>query len=141
LATEKQLAANRANALKSTGPRTAAGRRTSSRNAYRHGLSLPITMDSLVHAGIGPLAQAIAGATASEDQLRAAKAFAEAQFDLQRIRDTRLAATPVALEEMLDPRVMSGLAALDRYERLALGRRKLAVRQFEGLDRKESPCK
>jgi cytosine/adenosine deaminase-related metal-dependent hydrolase len=98
-------------------------------------------MDSLVHAGIGPLAQAIAGATASEDQLRAAKAFAEAQFDLQRIRDTRLAATPVALEEMLDPRVMSGLAALDRYERLALGRRKLAVRQFEGLDRKESPCK
>jgi hypothetical protein len=38
-------------------------------------------------------AQALAGATASEDQLRAAKAFAEAQFDLKRIRDTRLAAT------------------------------------------------
>jgi hypothetical protein len=141
LATEKQLAANRANALKSTGPRTAAGRRTSSRNAYRHGLSLPITMDSAVQVQIEAVAQAITGATASEDQLRAARAFAEAQLDLKRIRDTRLAATPVALEEMLDPRVMSGLCSLDRYERLALSRRKLAVRRFELLDRKETPCK
>lgn len=34
---EKQLAANRANALKSTGPKTPAGKRISSRNAIRHG--------------------------------------------------------------------------------------------------------
>ncbi len=33
MATEKQLAANRANAQKSTGPKTAAGRLKSSRNA------------------------------------------------------------------------------------------------------------
>jgi hypothetical protein len=141
MASEKQILANRANALKSTGPRTVAGREKSSRNSYRHGLSLPITLDTRGEAGMETLAQAIAGATASEDQLRAAKAFAEAQFDLKRIRDTRLAAAPVALEGMWDPRVMSGLAALDRYERLALSRRKLAVRGFELLDRKESPCK
>jgi hypothetical protein len=141
MASEKQILANRANALKSTGPRTVVGREKSSRNSYRHGLSLPITLDTRGEAGMETLAQAIAGATASEDQLRAAKAFAEAQFDLKRIRDTRLAAAPVALEGMLDPRVMSGLAALDRYERLALSRRKLAVRRFKLLDRKESPCK
>lgn len=35
---EKQLAANRANALKSTGPRTAAGKATVSRNSVKHGL-------------------------------------------------------------------------------------------------------
>ena len=35
---EKQLIANRANAQKSTGPRTPAGKRQSSRNATRHGL-------------------------------------------------------------------------------------------------------
>jgi hypothetical protein len=98
-------------------------------------------MDSAVQVQIEAVAQAITGATASEDQLRAARAFAEAQLDLKRIRDTRLAATPVALEEMLDPRVMSGLCSLDRYERLALSRRKLAVRRFELLGRKESPCK
>jgi hypothetical protein len=36
--TEKQLAANRANALKSTGPRTAQGRAVSRWNALQHGV-------------------------------------------------------------------------------------------------------
>ena len=38
MATDKQIAANRANALKSTGPKTPEGRDRSSRNALRHGL-------------------------------------------------------------------------------------------------------
>src|SRR3984893_13113796 len=44
MASEKQIAANRANAQKSTGPRTAAGRLKSSRNALRHGLSVPLSL-------------------------------------------------------------------------------------------------
>jgi hypothetical protein len=36
---EKKLAANRANALKSTGPRTARGKAISSRNSAKHGLN------------------------------------------------------------------------------------------------------
>ncbi len=39
MATEKQIAANRANAQKSTGPRTAEGRSISRLNAVRHGLT------------------------------------------------------------------------------------------------------
>jgi hypothetical protein len=39
MATPAQIAANRRNALKSTGPRTAAGKTASSRNALRHGLA------------------------------------------------------------------------------------------------------
>ena len=35
MASEKQIAANRANAKKSTGPRTGAGKQKSSRNAFR----------------------------------------------------------------------------------------------------------
>ena len=38
MATAAQIAANRRNALKSTGPRTGAGKAASSRNALRHGL-------------------------------------------------------------------------------------------------------
>lgn len=39
MATEKQIAANRQNAKKSTGPRTDYGKRRSRRNAMRHGLT------------------------------------------------------------------------------------------------------
>jgi hypothetical protein len=39
VATEKQIAANRANALKSTGPRSLAGKTRSSRNSLGHGLT------------------------------------------------------------------------------------------------------
>jgi hypothetical protein len=39
MATEKQVAANRANALKSTGPRSEAGKKASSANALTHGLT------------------------------------------------------------------------------------------------------
>lgn len=39
MATEKQIAANRRNAAKSTGPRTAAGKARSKMNALRHGLA------------------------------------------------------------------------------------------------------
>lgn len=38
MATEKQIAANRRNARKSTGPTTASGKAASSRNALRHGV-------------------------------------------------------------------------------------------------------
>ena len=38
MASGKQIAANRQNAMRSTGPKTAAGKTTSSRNALKHGL-------------------------------------------------------------------------------------------------------
>jgi hypothetical protein len=43
MASERQIAANRRNARKSTGPRSAAGKKRASRNAYRYGLTLSIT--------------------------------------------------------------------------------------------------
>jgi hypothetical protein len=46
---EAQLAANRANALKSTGPRTAAGKLKSASNAMQHGLYSPRTFENFVH--------------------------------------------------------------------------------------------
>ena len=45
MATDKQIAANRANAKRSTGPKTALGKMVSSRNAYSHGLSGPFRLD------------------------------------------------------------------------------------------------
>jgi hypothetical protein len=39
MASERKIAANRRNAQKSTGPRSDAGKKRSSRNAYRPGLA------------------------------------------------------------------------------------------------------
>ena len=42
MASKRQILANRRNAQKSTGPTTVSGKKRSSKNAYNHGLSLPI---------------------------------------------------------------------------------------------------
>ena len=130
MASEKQIAANRANAKKSTGPRTAAGSAKSSRNSYRHGLSVPMQPDP---QAVEAVALAIAGKTAGEVELRAARALAEAQLELKRIRATRVAAIPTDLDRMLDPRARADLCALDRYERQAAARRRAARRWLEQI--------
>ena len=65
MATEKQIAASRANAMNSTGLRKGAGD--------------AITLDPHVQADVEAPARPIASKPASDDQLQAAMAFAEAQ--------------------------------------------------------------
>ena len=50
MTTEKQIAANRENARKSTGPRTLNGKRKSRRNAVRHGLTAETVIDVIEEA-------------------------------------------------------------------------------------------
>jgi hypothetical protein len=50
MTTEKQIAANRGNARKSTGPRTLDGKRKSRRNAVRHGLTAETLIDVIEEA-------------------------------------------------------------------------------------------
>ena len=45
MASDKQIAANRRNAQKSTGPKTLAGKRKCRRNALRHGLTAETVID------------------------------------------------------------------------------------------------
>jgi hypothetical protein len=135
MATAKQVAANRANAARSTGPRTPAGRAKSSRNAFRHGLSLslPLLRDLTTATEIDRLAQAIAGENPSEQQLMAANEFATAQCELMRIRALRFAATP-ALSATLDPRRLRWVLGFDRYEQAALSRRTRAAKTLDRLE-------
>ena len=80
MATEKQIAANRSNAKRSTGPKTLAGKTTSSRNAYRHGLSGPLRVDSLTSAKIDAITVAVAGVEPSKGRLISATDFTKAQI-------------------------------------------------------------
>ncbi len=132
MASDKQIAANRANALRSTGPRTALGRARSSRNAYRHGLSVPMHPDPQV---LETLAKAIMGETAHEAELCAARALVEMQLELKRIRATRAAVLSAGLDRKPDVQALTGLCAFDRYERLALSQRKAALRRLGGVSK------
>jgi hypothetical protein len=89
MATAKQLAANRRNAAKSTGPRTRRGKDAARKNAYRHGLSISVT--SLPASE--PRVESLARKVAQQDQvaLADARALAAAQLDLERVQRTKVA--------------------------------------------------
>jgi hypothetical protein len=89
MASEKQIAANRANAQRSTGPRTAVGKMRSSQNAYRHGLSGPLPFDLMTLAKVDAIAQVLVGGDEGEDQAASAAEFARAHLEVLAIRATR----------------------------------------------------
>ena len=91
MASERQIAANRRNARKSTGPRSGAGRKRASRNAYRHGLTLSITSTAAYAKHLDKLVREIAGDTEDTIVLERARAIAQAELDLARVRRAKVA--------------------------------------------------
>jgi len=130
MASEKQIAANRANAQKSTGPKTMAGKLKSSRNAYQHGLSSPLRLDPVTSARADAIARALTGEDANENTLKLSAELAHAQLELERIRSTREDLMAKFGLDQPEIRTLRRLAALDRYERYAYTRRRQASSQF-----------
>ena len=60
MASERQIAANRRNAQKSTGPRSVEGKKRASRNAYRHGFAAGVHESHLESVAIEAQASSIA---------------------------------------------------------------------------------
>jgi hypothetical protein len=131
VASEKQIAANRANALRSTGPRTAVGKMRSSRNAFRHGLSCPLSLGTDGAAKLAAIAQAVAGGGAGQAQLLSAAEFAQAQLEVLQIRTRRSELIAKIDLGQCDTQELRRLAALDRYERYARTRRRRASDRFD----------
>ena len=91
MASERQIAANRRNARKSTGPGSGAGRKRASRNAYRHGLTLNITSTTAYAKQLDKLARKIAGNTDDAITLERAREIAQAELELARVRRAKVA--------------------------------------------------
>ena len=66
--------------------------------------------------------------------MEAAKALAAAQLELKRIRAIKVAATTAAFGLMTDPVTLTDLQGFERYERLAMSRRKAATRLLDSTD-------
>jgi hypothetical protein len=91
MATEKQIAANRGNAAKSTGPRTTRGKKRVGRNALRHGLSLGLPYTHHTSKHLDQRAHEIAGECGDQVTLGYARVIAEADLDLARVRQVKVA--------------------------------------------------
>jgi hypothetical protein len=146
----RKIAANKANAKASTGPRTSCGKSRAAQNARRHGLSLSIFSDPARAVEAKNLARKIAGKGASSETYEQARRVADAQIDLIRIRQAShelfrmylpseekyaLKTEPKRAKEfaieLLD--LTERLTLIDRYERRALSRRKCAARRLDAV--------
>ena len=109
MASEKQNAANRCNASKSTGPRSEAGRNRASRNAYGHGLTSTMVLNTAFAKELEKLARKIAGSGANDLILEGARVVAHAELDLARVRQARVAliTRSLASEEFNQPQTLS----------------------------------
>jgi hypothetical protein len=113
-----KIRANRENAKDSSGPKTANGRARSARNALRHGLSLPICSNPALSEVVEALAREIAGPTANAEILELARAIAESQIDLRRVRNARQQCVATALADpFYDSRAVTRakMALLERF--------------------------
>jgi hypothetical protein len=91
VATERQIAANRRNARKSSGPRTRAGKSRASRNRYRHGLSVRTPTSAEDLRRLDSAERQIAGNSEDPALLTRARSIAEADLELTLIRRTKVA--------------------------------------------------
>ena len=148
MVSDRKIAANQRNSRRSSGPRSAAGKLTVSRNALRHGLAAATLRDSGIAAEVDRLATAIAGENEDAVQREQALIIAESEITLLRVRAVRTsifeqmllamgAAGPQEPSEQLLGRLHAGviggshfeqLRRLERYERRAFSRRQGAIR-------------
>ena len=117
MASERQIAANRRNARKSTGPRSGAGRKRASRNAYRHGLTLSIASTAAFAKQLDKLVREIAGDTEDTIVLERARAIAQAEIDLARVRRAKVALIEraSAFGELDPPQAFSTVTEIKRF--------------------------
>jgi hypothetical protein len=140
MASEKQIAANRRNALKSTGPKSADGKLRSSRNAYRHGLSVRLPLTEEMRAGLEELVRALVDDPLVPLSVDDAERVALTELEIQRARDAKNAlimarfrqaqrehsdgsAEPSGEPKLLEcvVEVLPDLQKIDRYQRRPAG--------------------
>jgi hypothetical protein len=142
MATSKAEAeANRRNAARSTGPRTAEGKLRSAQNGRRHGFASAVIVDAMASKKTEQLARAIAGTNADPHRLYYARVIAEMQFTLALIAEAKIAliiltnygllaanCKPEQRNSAVVLKCLQRLRRLERYEQRAFSRCSRAIR-------------
>ena len=128
MASAKQIAANRRNAHKSTGPRSSVGKRRTSRNSYRHGFSASVTSSAERTKWIEKLARNIAGNSTDVVVLQCARDAAQAELDLAQIGRVKVALIErmLAFGEFQAPQAFKSVGQIKQFLN-ALDRGKVIV--------------
>ena len=135
MASEKQISANRASALKSQGPRSAGGKARASANATRHGLAANIWKQASAVRSIERLTQLFRADGYSEQKARLA---AVAEYQTKAIRNVQCrigeqifeAADGRGPEETL-AKNLRRLQSIDRYEKRITSLKKRVLKTMQ----------
>jgi hypothetical protein len=124
--------ANRRNAARSTGPRTARGKRRVRRNALKHGLASNALAPRICERKVDRLVKALVGTDRAPEFCDLARIFVFAELAWQRVQQVQralLQAQPTQCRGALVAHPQ--LAAVHRYERRAANKR---LRALSALD-------
>jgi hypothetical protein len=159
MASDKQIAANRRNAMRSTGPRTRSGKARSRANSLRHGLLSKVLVDPALVNEADQLARRIAQEHGKPDDCFESRTIAEAELIILSARAVRAQLLDTTSSELAPEaddgrhseegsrggkvasaeerdlalaylRLLPTLSRIDKYERIAARRRQRAVRKL-----------
>ncbi len=149
MTSRRRIEANRRNAVRSTGPRSTAGKLQSSRNALKYGLSTGIANEPGYLDALEKLTRMLAGDTSDLHRLAIARSAAQIELELKRVRLLRTTLLSLARfdlasdaakrfltnKETAEPVVqaLGRVLKLERYERRAFSRRKRLFRELAQL--------
>jgi hypothetical protein len=130
MTSDRQLAANRRNAKKSTGPISRSGKSRSRQNALRHGLATSADRDPLLSADVDQMAQILSRARGVPNITLPTRDAAAAEIDLLRIRKIRALTFDIFHRSNRSREDLAGLndelGKLERWRR-AFSRRRRAL--------------
>lgn len=122
MTSQARIDANRANATRSTGPRSAAGKARSKLNARRHGLDTPLSTLPELLARLAQIAESFGAGRSAPDAAGAAALAALAHLQMLRVEAQRLEVLSQNVETILARLVALGVVEADVAElALALG--------------------
>src|SRR5262245_56004651 len=126
MTSERKIAANRLNARKSTGPRTAAGKANASRNALQHGLAAIVHKHPVLSAEVEGFAEALCEGNNDPRLFAQALIIGRNELLLRTISAQQIAVT----ERLADPSAIA-LARGDNSLKLARAYLRRCIRASE----------